>query len=149
MLCNVIILFKSDANVRYGSTLPMAKRFMPVGTRLGDPSKQERCSIFYLPVILWPQVSGVLLPWQMMWNGLSCSSCPGERRFPLQTTLCHSLAELPGQKSLLNFPFLSHCSPEFMKRKTHEEEHLELKKLQIGRSSENGEAEKNSRGEMK
>lgn len=148
MLCNVVIMFKSNTNVRYGSILSTKKRFMAVGTRLGKPLKHGRCFIFYhLPMILQPLVSGVSLPWRMMWNRLSCSSCPGERRFPLQTALCNLLAESPGQKPLLDFTF--HYSPEFMRRKRHEEEHLELKKLQIGQSSENGEAEKNSRWEIK
>lgn len=64
MLCKVVIMFKSNTNVRYGSILSMKKRFMAIGTRLGKPLKHGRCFIFYhLPISHWSLGSHSLDEW--------------------------------------------------------------------------------------
>lgn len=78
---------------------------------------------------------------------LSCS--PGERQFPLPTTLCNLLAELPGRKSLLKFTFFAHHLPEFMKlrrRKRREEERPDSEEATTLKMER---FKKNSRGEIK
>lgn len=76
---------------------------------------------------------GGLIPSKNDVKGAEGSSCPGEWHFPLQTTRCNLLAELPGEKSLLKFTFLPHDLPEFMRlRRRKKRNILILKKLQIG-----------------
>lgn len=95
------IHLKEKQAVRYGSILPMAKRFMPVCTRLDDPLKQEWCFTFYPPMTLQRPVCGALFLQRMTWNRLSCSSCPGEQHFPLWKTSRNLL----DKNISLNLPF--------------------------------------------